>query len=912
MFLGPTVLSNGLSVAAKTDQWQFMLRLNEVLTAETTPIEMMQGVLRALVEVPEIEAGWVAKPDSNGRVTPLAWSGQFATEHADSIKRMNVIQGPYSGGPTGRAWRSGRPEILDDRRTDPAPPIWLPGTAHVNFLSTAAVPLHGLAGHYCLLVMYSSVPGFFSRVWSPDILTHLATLIGNALENREKHAALQRTQLLYQTLFNGADKLLSIGTESRLLRQFCNTLVSSGLFTSSGVGIVCDDGIHRHLAAAATTPGIARTLRMASFRYVKGQSERPLTLDTWEMGKTLFENDYFSNPRFAPIFPMARKMGFNSLAALIIRRGGVPWGVMSVSAAEKHYFDDELIKLLERMAFLLGHALDELDLKTTLRHEREAQSKIARQDSLTQLPNRLAFQEQLQVAVARAQRHGPDVAIGLIDLNDFKKINDQWGHEAGDHVLRVFASRIRGVLRQADFAARLGGDEFALILEGLAASPVQWSNTVDTFCRRLRGAASAPVILSNGHALTISFSAGFTLYPLDNATPDELVRHADMALYAAKAAKGQTGRFWRLYRDIGRTDEEQYRGRYLLRNGGLEVHFQPVLNLDDEKIIAVEALARLRDGGELASPQDFLPELTLDDRCALFRQVLEASLAALRQLDNVGLTLNVSVNLDGQVLLLDTTLAYLKKMLAKSGIHPPRLVLEILETHEFLDLEGATARIKEVRALGIRIALDDLGAGYSSLLKIRDLPLDVVKLDRSFVAGLGEQPDDLIFLSGIQTLTGAMGIKLIVEGVEDERVLDALRMVGVRHVQGYVVAPPMEAEALAGWLRNYKPRQAPKTPETLLSAYALHSNWIRCFEFWRLHEPVLRQLNRNNPFSLHEYFAGPGARHRAARDAYQALDALLRDESATRATILKAAANFRGKLMAALERDSLKLAGAKA
>jgi diguanylate cyclase (GGDEF)-like protein len=895
MFVGQTVLPGGLSVAAKTDPWQFLLRLNEILTAETTPLAMMQGVLKALHEVPEIEASWIAKPDANGRVTPIATFGPFATEHADIISLANVIHGPYSGGPSGRAWRSGRPEIVDDWRNDPSVAIWQPGTAHLNYRSAAAVPLRGRSAHHSLLVMYSNVHSFFSSVWTIDLLAHLAALIGNALENREKHAALQRAQRLYQTLFNGADKLLSISSEGRLLRQICNTLVDSGLFVAAGVLIGGADGRYRHIAAAAERN--VHVLRGTTFAFAKGEPQRTLTLDAWQAGKTLIENEYFSNPRFAPTFPLARKIGFKSLAGLIIRRGGAPWAVMSVSAAEEKYFDTELIELLERMAALVGHALDELDLKATLRREREAQRQIARQDSLTGLPNRLAFQERLQEAVSR----GAICGIGMIDLDDFKQINDQFGHPAGDHVLRVIGQRIRAMLGETDFIARLGGDEFALILDGLSASPVTSSDAVEAFCGRLREVVCAPASLRNGQTLHVTLCAGFTLYPLDNAAPDLLVRHADMALYAAKSAKGESGRFWRLYRDPSLGGDEQYRSRRLLQKGALEVHFQPVLNLDDERIIAVEALARLRDGEELSQPRKFLPDLTLEDRCLLFRQVLDASLAQLLELDKAGLALNASVNLDAQVLLLENTLPYLKKKLAGTGIQPSRLVLEILETHDFLDLRRAAAQIKAVRALGLRTALDDLGAGYSSILKIRELPLDVVKLDRAFVAGLREQPDDLIFISIIQTLTAAIGIKLIVEGVEDEPVLDALRMVGVRNVQGYVVAPPMAGGALADWLHDYRPRRASKTPETLLGAYALHTNWIRAFEFWRSHEPMLSYLHRNNPYSLRDYFAGPGARHEAAGKAYEELDALLRADFCARTAVQEAAVNFRGKLIAALK-----------
>jgi EAL domain-containing protein (putative c-di-GMP-specific phosphodiesterase class I) len=287
----------------------------------------------------------------------------------------------------------------------------------------------------------------------------------------------------------------------------------------------------------------------------------------------------------------------------------------------------------------------------------------------------------------------------------------------------------------------------------------------------------------------------------------------------------------------------------------------------------------------------------------LFRQVLESALNQLLQMNHLRPDLRVAVNLDSEVLLLDKTVPYIKKMLAKTGIEPKRLVLEILETHDFLDLGRAVSQIRAVRALGVRVALDDVGAGFASILKIRELPLDAVKLDRAFLGGLREQPDDLLFISVMQTLAGALGINLVVEGVEDEDVLDALRMVGVRRVQGFLIAAPMEGAALAGWLTDYRPRLVSTTPKTLLGAYALHSNWIRIFEFWRLHAPVLEYLQTNNPFSLDDYFAAEGGRHAAARDAYETLQALLRLESADRELVQDAAGRFRGKLMAALKAE---------
>jgi diguanylate cyclase (GGDEF)-like protein len=898
MFLGQNLTQAGLRVTESSDPWTFLLRLNRILTAETTPDAMMGEILEALHGIREIEACWFGRPDRDGRICPVLAAG-IADASLDYIRRQSsVADGPYSTGPSGRAWRSGNPEYVEDWRKDSTVAAWQAVTRDMNVQSSATIPLRGRAGPHSLLAIYSNSKGFFPDIWPLEVLTHLAGLIGNALENREKHGALRRAERLYQTLFNGAHHLLAAKSEAKLLRLLCKTLVESGLFVSCGVGRVEADGVHRHIAAAACRN--AGALRRASYRFEADADMRPLTLDAWAAGKTLIANDYFSNPRFAVTYPLARKLGFCSITALIIRRGGAPWALMSVSAGTINYFDDELIKLLERMAGMVGHTLDELDLKAALRAEREAQRLIARQDALTLLPNRLAFQEQLHGSVARALRQRRNAGIGMIDLDDFKQVNDFWGHEAGDFVLLEVGRRIRGVLRESDFVARLGGDEFALILEDFVIDSEQFLQQVEMFCRRLQAAVSAPVTLPNGHVLNVSLSAGFTLFPLDDTAPDLLVRHADMALYAAKAVKGQAGAFWRLYQP-GKDAQVYCRG--LLRQGAVEVYFQPILNMEDEKIIGVEALARLRDGDALIPPRKFLPDLTLEDRCLLFRRVFEASVKQLELLDREGMSLTASVNVDAQVLLLDKTMPYLKKILAKTSIAPARLVLEILETHDFLDVKRATAQIKSVRALGMRVALDDLGAGYSSILKIRELPLDVVKLDRAFVAGLRTQPDDLMFISVIQTLTAVLGIKLIVEGVEEEDVLDALRMVGVRHVQGYVVAAPMAGTALAGWLRTYRPRRASQTPQTLLGAYALHTNWIRVLDFWRMHEPDLAQAHGSNRFSLNDFFAGRGSRHKAAREAYGMLQDVLGDGDADRKMILDAAVHFRAKLVAALKTE---------
>jgi hypothetical protein len=239
-------------------------------------------------------------------------------------------------------------------------------------------------------------------------------------------------------------------------------------------------------------------------------------------------------------------------------------------------------------------------------------------------------------------------------------------------------------------------------------------------------------------------------------------------------------------------------------------------------------------------------------------------------------------------------------LIEKFGIAPARLVLEILETHDFHDMKTAKSRLDVVRNAGVRIALDDVGAGYSSILKIRDLPLDVVKLDRAFAGGLRERPDDLMFISALQSLSASLGMLMVVEGVESGDVLDALQVLGTEYLQGYIVAKPQPEAQVTDWLRAFKPIDTGSKPRTLLGAYALHLMWSRATQIEGAGGGVLSYLRQMNPFSLETFFASSPWRRTPMHDAYEELQALLLYDSADRQLIETASQRFLTKMKAAL------------
>jgi diguanylate cyclase (GGDEF)-like protein len=695
-------------------------------------------------------------------------------------------------------------------------------------------------------------------------------------------------------LFEAAGLALTAAGETEILEKLCLRLVDSGLFLAATIGQVNAQNIWTQRGAAARG---GSTVRPAAARRQLNAPMPPLNLLAWTEKKTLVANHYAADPRFQARRGEAARLGIGAVAAFIIRRRRERWAVLSVTAGGQGFFDDELVQSLERLAGLVGHALNELDMKWALRAAREAQHLIDRRDPVTGLPNRLGFTERLNQALSHGKRADASITVIRLDLDDFRFVNERFGRASGDFLLTTIAGRLTGGLTAPHFAGRMGGDEFAILLEGRG----EWHRTLRPFLERLNGSLCQPVTLPNGEIVQPVLHAGVSAFPSDHADADQLLRHAEMALFAAKADR-RTSPFWRLYRGIMSGGNEPRFANALLKQGALRVVYQPVVELFSGKIVSVEALARLQDGSALLKPAQFLHDMLAADRMILFRQVVEISIRQLQDWDASGFSVSVSVNIDAQILLLDGTIAFLRSILAETGLDPARLCLELLETHNFPDLRLARAQIEAVRALGLRAALDDLGAGYSSILKIRELPLDTVKLDRAFVAGLRQRPDDLLFVAVFQTLTAARGMTLIVEGVETEDVLDALNMMGVRYAQGFKLAEPMAPDALRCWLDEQRFSQT-RAPRTLLGAYAVHLAWLRAFSSSRSRGALLAYLRDEESVSLDAFFHQHDLIGTSLHDAYEYFQTVMHEEASEIASIAEAAARFRAMLMAALKAE---------
>ena len=427
--------------------------------------------------------------------------------------------------------------------------------------------------------------------------------------------------------------------------------------------------------------------------------------------------------------------------------------------------------------------------------------QLAFYDTLTGLPNRTLIRERIEAAIRQSQRQQGDTAVLYVDLDHFKNINDSLGHAAGDMLLRQVAGRLLSAVRAVDSVARLSGDEFLLVLPGAgnAAAAVVADKLVELL--------HAPIDL-DGRTVVVSPSIGISLYPHDASDFDELLRTADMAMYRAKEGGRNRYRFYT--RQMNNAAQRRIRLMHDLRlalpQGQLEIHYQPQLELGGKTIIGVEALLRWHHPKRgLISPLEFIPlaeesGIIEDIGSWVIHQACEHNMQWQR---SKGVTITVSVNCSvRQLHAPDNLLKAVRKALADSGLPPERLELEITESMVLGEADRIIDVLDELRAIGIKMAIDDFGTGYSNLGYLKRMPIDKLKIDRSFVRDIADDDDDRAIAATVVALARTLGLTVIAEGVENVDQLDLLASMGCNEAQGFLWSAPMPEPDLMGWLQR--------------------------------------------------------------------------------------------------------------
>ncbi len=420
-------------------------------------------------------------------------------------------------------------------------------------------------------------------------------------------------------------------------------------------------------------------------------------------------------------------------------------------------------------------------------------------DPLTGLPNRALFSELLEHALARAQRSGTALAVLFVDLDRFKLVNDSLGHDAGDALLVTLARRLEEVLRPGDVVARFGGDEFTVLCEDLDADHA--TTQVTGVAQRLLGTVQEPFVITDGkHQLNGSIGVALAFTGLEE--PTDLLRDADAAMYRAKeAGRGRYEIFDEEMRVRARQRSEfEHELERAVAAGQLRVYYQPVISLHDGVCVAVEALVRWQHPERgLLSPRDFLAlaeatglivpigQWLLGNAC---NDVAEWRRAAAKS--PLGLAVNLSMRELGNPQLTEVITAALER--AELGVDA--LTIEVTERALIEDADAGMGAVRALKVLGVRVSVDNFGAGYSSLGSLRRFPVDEVKIDRSFVERLGTDREDSAMVAAVANLAHVLGVSIVAEGVETPTQLAALRDLGADAAQGFLFAPPQPARDL--------------------------------------------------------------------------------------------------------------------
>ena len=419
---------------------------------------------------------------------------------------------------------------------------------------------------------------------------------------------------------------------------------------------------------------------------------------------------------------------------------------------------------------------------------------LAHYDPLTNLPNRLLLQSHLAHVLAQGQRHHTQVGVLYLDLDRFKNINDSLGYPVGDELLTVLTKRLAIRMRAEDMLARLGGDEFLLVLED-----IDGPEHAAAMARAMLGLLAQPFELSGTQEVYIGASIGISISPDDGSSADELIQHADAAMHLAKKQGRNTYRFYTeaLTRSAGEHLELENRLRHAINAEQLRVYYQPQVDISTGQIIGAEALVRWQDPERgLISPFQFI---RLAEETGLIESIgewvlRETCMQGVRWIKAGWPFLTLAVNLSPHQFMRGNIAELVSKVLAETGFPADRLELELTESALMDQEEEAVKMLHLLRAQNIRLAIDDFGTGYSSLSYLKRFPLDILKIDKSFVDDIPFHQDDMEIASTIIAMGHILGFKVLAEGVETAEQLAFLQSKGCDMYQGYLTSPPVPSE----------------------------------------------------------------------------------------------------------------------
>ncbi len=623
----------------------------------------------------------------------------------------------------------------------------------------------------------------------------LATAAGMTEELRRSETTQRKLNRALRLLSDCNLALMQAEDEQKLLTEVCRLCVQSGGYLMAWVGYAEHDEAKsvRPIAQSGYEKGYLAGINISWADTQLGQGPTGTAIRS---AQPSVNQNILTNPKMAPWREAAKQRGYQSSVALPLVCETKVLGALTMYAREAGAFDAEELLLLQELASDLAYGIVALRTRAAHAAAQEKLDFLAHFDPLTQLPNRLLLRDRFEHAVLIARGENTTVTLLYLDLDDFKQINDSLGYAVGDRVLVMVVDRLRQCIPASATISRLSGDEFAVLLTGNydAAGVVGVANAVhDAFAEPIR---------IDHSPLNVSCAIGIGLYPGDGEDFDTLLKHSHTAVDSAKEAGPNSYRFFTRAMNTGLLEQIRLTGglTQAVRNQEFLLHYQPQLDIRSRRMVGVEALVRWQhptDG--LIAPGKFI---ALAERSGHILQIGEWVLGeACRQArlwqDQEATPLVVAVNLSALQFKHGNVLELVSRTLAATGLRPERLELELTESILLQDIEATMHTLQALKALGVKLSIDDFGTGYSSLSYLKQLAVDKLKIDQSFVRDMLTDADGAAIVKTIIQLGHNLQLTIIAEGVETEAQLMFLDQSGCDEAQGYLFSRPLPAQQIA-------------------------------------------------------------------------------------------------------------------
>jgi diguanylate cyclase (GGDEF)-like protein len=717
----------------------------------------------------------------------------------------------------GTVFRTGEPCICNDVPNDPRTRPWLPLIEESGLTACGVFPL--FTGSKAVGVMY-----FFFGRGIGQLDEEMSKLMGRLSENisfglevfereinrRTAEEQKHRLTRMFAALSATNEAIMRAKTREELCELVCEAAVLGGTFKSTMISFA-EPGRRflRVTIAAGSERGVTEGMQIPVD--VPDAIETSLHERAFKSKQPCISNDYLNDPRLTLFKERFQGNGTLSAASFPLFKDAEPIGILAFHCGEVGAFTPELIELLQRLAENVSFALGNFDRADEKARADQQIEHLATHDGLTNLPNRVMFNQLLHFAIETARRHDRRFAVLFIDLDRFKVINDSLGHDAGDALLIEIGKRLRFSLRPNDVVARLGGDEFVVILDDTGDR-----QDVEAVSRNLLSVLSQPLQLC-GHECHTTASIGIAMYPSDGADVQTLTKNADMAMYLAKEDGKNAFRFF-----IGEIKTQSIERlmletalRHALDRNQFALHYQPKVDMASGQITGVEALLRWTHPElGMLPPMQFIP---LAEETGLIvpigRWVLKEACAQNMAWQRSGLrSVSMAVNLSPRQFADENLLQDIDDALAASGMAATLLQLEVTESMVMQNVPRAVKVLDAIQSRGIRLAIDDFGTGYSSMSLMKQFPIDTIKIDRSFVRDLPKDSEDQAIAQAIISMGKALGMTVVAEGVETTEQESFLRDHACDEMQGFLFSKPVPPEDMPGLLRPWLALSPPLQP----------------------------------------------------------------------------------------------------